>query len=379
MRIRRRATMHMAFVLHFEKRRLEFQPQFAFKNCLHGIRRLVYRAALYNKIRLADRDYSNRNPCFHVCESGFGPIGHSPPNLINIYLQQSKRNYSNFMPVSWYPGHMHKARKELGLLLRGARLVIEVLDARIPAASANPLLASMRGDLPLIRVLNKSDLADSEMTAAWQAYLADFQNSACLRSGRDELLDRNRLLKQINRLGVPPAGQVPQSGRIAITGIPNVGKSSLLNRCIGRKLARTGNTPSITREQQFVRFTGEWTLVDTPGMLRPRLEDQNAALLMACVGSIGAAGADNMEVAPFLAEILLERRRERLAERYRLENIDISAESLFDRIAVSRGALRKTGLADYDKAADILLQDFRNGRLGRITLENPPNHEIRHS
>ena len=283
------------------------------------------------------------------------------------------------MPVSWYPGHMHKARKELRSLLRGARLVIEVLDARIPAASANPLLASMRGDLPLIRVLNKTDLADEGMTAAWRAYFADSPNSACLRSGKNRPLDRDQLLRQISRLRTPPTGKVPQSGRIAITGIPNVGKSSLLNRCIGRKLARTGNTPSITREQQFARFTGEWTLVDTPGMLRPRLEDQHAAQLMACVGSIGAAGADNMEVALFLADFLLERQRERLAERYQLENTVISAESLFDSIAVSRGALGKAGRANYDKAADILLQDFRTGRLGGITLENPPNHEIRHS
>ena len=285
--------------------------------------------------------------------------------------------HSNSMPISWYPGHMHKARKELRSLLRGARLVIEVLDARVPAASSNPLLATMRRDTPLIRILNKCDLADATMTTAWQAYLAGPPNSPCLSHGRDSPLDRNLLLAHIRRLAASPGGTVPQPGRIAITGIPNVGKSSLLNWCIGRKLARTGNTPSVTRTQQSARLTSDWRLVDTPGMLPPRLEDQHAALLMAAVGSIGAGGVDNREVALFLAEMLLELHRGRLVERYRLPDAGIPAECLFDRIAVSRGALQKNGRTDGARAADILLQDFRTGRLGGITLENPPDHESR--
>lgn len=271
---------------------------------------------------------------------------------------------------------MHKARRELGSLLRGARLVIEVLDARIPAASSNPLLASMRGNLPLIRVLNKCDLADDGLTAAWQAHFAGLQDSACLASGRNSPLDRNRLIEEIRHLaGASSGGKAAKPGRIAIVGIPNVGKSSLMNLCIGRKLARTGNTPSVTREQQFTRFADDWTMVDTPGMLRPKLEDQHAALLMASIGSIGAAAADTMEVAGFLAGWLLERHRERLVERYGLEKSDVTPETLFDRIAVSRGALKKAGLADAEKAAEILLNDFRAARLGKITLEYPPNPE----
>ncbi len=277
------------------------------------------------------------------------------------------------MPISWYPGHMRKARRELGPLLRGARLVIEVLDARIPAASSNALPASMREELPLVRILGKSDLADAVRTQAWQAHFAALPDSACLLHGRDSPVDRKRLLAHIRRLGGPAGGKAAPPGRIAIAGIPNVGKSSLLNWCAGRKLARTGNTPSITREQQCARFAADWILVDTPGLLRPRLEDQHAALLMASAGSIGAAAFDPMEAALFLAGILLERHRERLTERYRLQqDIDITAETLFDTIALARGALKKTGRADSAKAADILLRDFRAGRLGRITLENPP-------
>lgn len=268
---------------------------------------------------------------------------------------------------------MHKARRELGSLLRGARLAIEVLDARIPAASSNPLLASMRGDLPLIRVLNKCDLADDGLTAAWRSHFAGLRDGACLRNGRDSPLDRKRLLECIRRLGGSPGGKAGKPGRIAIIGIPNAGKSSLMNLCVGRKLARTGNTPSLTREQQSTRFDADWTMVDTPGMLRPRLEDQRAAMLMASVGSIGAAAADTTQVAWFLAGLLLERHRERLGDRYGLDKSDATPETLFDRIAVSRGALRKAGLADPEKAAEILLNDFRTARLGRITLEYPPN------
>ncbi len=277
------------------------------------------------------------------------------------------------MPISWYPGHMHKARGELGSLLRGARLAIEVLDARIPAASSNPLLASMRGNLPLIRVLNKCDLADDSLTAAWRTHFTGLRDGACLTNGRNSPLDRNRLREQIRRLEGSAGGKAGKPGRIAIIGIPNVGKSSLMNWCIGRKLARTGNTPSVTREQQFTRFAGDWTMVDTPGMLRPKLEDQHAALLMASIGSIGAAAADAMEVAGFLAGLLLERHRERLMERYDIEKPDVTPETLFDRIAVSRGALKKAGRADPEKAAEILLNDFRTARLGRMTLEYPPN------
>ena len=281
------------------------------------------------------------------------------------------------MPISWYPGHMHKARRELGTLLRGARLVIEVLDARIPAASSNRLLASMRGETPTIRILNKTDLANSRLTAAWQTHFSRLRNSACLANGKEAPVDRGRLLKQIRRLGGIPSERSPSRGSIAIIGIPNVGKSSLLNYFIGRKLARTGNTPSITRTQQSARFAADWTLVDTPGMLRPKLEDQQAALLMASVGSIGAAAADRAEVAQFLADCLLSGHRNALIERYRLNETDKTPEALFDRIAVARGALRKAGGADIAKAAEILLQDFRSARLGRISLESPPDPDLR--
>lgn len=369
MRIGCRATMHMAFVQHFEKRRFEFLAQFVFENSLHAIWHPVSGGAHYILKSVPPEGF--QVPVLRI-QDRFWPY-----RLASDELYQALNYRSNVMPISWYPGHMHKARKELGSLLRSARLVIEVLDARIPAASSNPLLASMRGDLPLVRVLNKCDLADDGLTSAWQSHFAGLQDGACLRNGRDSPLDRKQLLACIRRLGGAPGGKAGKTGRIAIVGIPNAGKSSLMNLCVGRKLARTGNTPSVTREQQSARFDADWTMVDTPGMLRPRLEDQRSAMLMASVGSIGAAAADTMEVAWFLAGLLLERHRERLDDRYGLEISDETPERLFDRIAVSRGALKKAGLADPKKAAEILLSDFRAARLGGITLEYPPNPESR--
>lgn len=270
--------------------------------------------------------------------------------------------------ISWYPGHMHKARKELGALLRGAGLAMEVLDARIPWASSNPLLERMRGTLPVIRILNKSDLAAPETTTAWLSHYAA-AGSACLTNGRDAPLDPARLNRQLRRL-VENAGS---GALIAIIGIPNVGKSSLLNLLAGRKLARTGNTPAITRRQQAAAYHADWTLVDTPGMLRPKLEDQRAALLMASAGSIGAAAIDTSEIGAFLADRLLAGYRHALEQRYGITAADNTAEAVFDRIAHARGARRKGGAADLERAASILLQDFRSARLGRISLESPPD------
>ncbi len=293
------------------------------------------------------------------------------------------------MSISWYPGHMRKARRELAALLPGAKLAIEVLDARIPAASANPLLARLRGELPVVRILNKSDLADPERTAAWLSYygggssggdVSDISGLSCLANGRDAPLKVGRLLGLLGRLeqlGGGPSPRIGSRGEIAIIGIPNVGKSSLLNQLGGRKLAKTGNTPALTRARQAAPFAENWRLIDTPGMLRPKLEDQRGALLMACVGSIGAKALDIEAVGRFLADCLLAEHRRALVERYGLAPAVHTAEALFDTIANSRGARGKGGGANPERAAEILLRDFRAARLGRITLESPP--EIRPS
>ncbi|PCJ28453.1 MAG: ribosome biogenesis GTPase YlqF [SAR86 cluster bacterium] len=276
------------------------------------------------------------------------------------------------MAISWYPGHMHKASKELVKIMRETQAVIEVLDARIPESSCNPLLASIREQLPYIRILNKADLADPDITHAWQKHFDKEANCACLINGRDKPLSKASLVQAAKRLIKKTDGSKFSKVQLVIEGIPNVGKSSLLNQLMDRKVARTGNEPAVTRGQQRVKLDDSWYLIDTPGMLWPKLADQDSAYRLAVTGTIRSTAVQSDDVAWFLAELLLEKYPSRLADRYRLNNTNIKTEELFDLIAKLRGSLRRGGGADINKTAEILLNDFRSGKLGKFSLETPP-------
>lgn len=276
------------------------------------------------------------------------------------------------MAISWYPGHMHKASKELTKIMRETQAVIEVLDARIPKSSCNPLLASIRKELPCIRILNKADLADSEVTEAWRAHFSREKNSACLISGRDHQLSKADLVKAAERLVPGSAKAGDKRGQIVIEGIPNVGKSTLLNQLMDRKVAKTGNEPAVTRGQQRVKLDDDWYLIDTPGMLWPKLVDQDSAYRLAATGTIRNTAVQADDIAWFLAELLLDKYPERLVKRYELQDSNIKPEQLFEQIAKLRGSLGKGGRPDLNKTAEILLNDFRSGKLGRFSLESPP-------
>lgn len=275
------------------------------------------------------------------------------------------------MPISWYPGHMHKARKELALSMKSCDVVIELLDARIPAASSNPLLATLRRDIPCLKILTKSDLADAEMTARWRHYLDGQKSTACLVNGIDTPLSKEVMISTCRRLVTRKADPL-RKYQALITGIPNVGKSTLLNQILLRKVARTGNEPAITRQQQRVRLDDEWFLIDTPGMLWPKIEDQQAACRLACVGSIRNTAIDIEDVAWFLAETLLAAHPECLAQRYRMDPAPGSVEGFFERMGETTGSLKRGGSVDWHRTSALLLEDFRAGRLGRISLESPP-------
>lgn len=296
-------------------------------------------------------------------------VPYSRAGLQGVDSQPHSQRLTSDMAINWYPGHMHKANKELAKLLPNCQLVIEVLDARIPAASSNPKLDELCRGLPRLKILNKADLADPGVVSAWQESFNRLPHCYCLQSSVEHRLEKSDLLEAIARLGLEASEG--RSGQIVIVGIPNVGKSTLLNHLAGRKLARTGNEPAVTKGQQRIRLDEHWYLVDTPGLLWPRLEDQQAAYRLAMTGTIRNTAIDLEDVAWFAAELLLAQYPDRLAERYGIAADCDSVESCFETIARARGALGRGGSLDWHKTAELLLNDLRSGKLGTLSLEKP--------
>ncbi|GAB5499997.1 MAG: ribosome biogenesis GTPase YlqF [Pseudohongiellaceae bacterium] len=273
------------------------------------------------------------------------------------------------MTINWYPGHMHKASKELRKILPGTRLIIEVLDARTPHASRNPSFDSFDTSIPRLKILNKADLADPATSAAWQQAIDLESGSRCLLSSPDAPVTREQIIKLANTL--TKDGNSARKGQILIIGIPNVGKSTLINTLAGRKLAKTGNEPAVTRGQQRIKLDEFWFLVDTPGLLWPRLADQNGAYKLAMTGTIRNTALDIADIGWYATELLLAEHREELTARYQLPESCQDVESSLTHIARFRGALGRGGAPDWHKTAELLLNDFRSGKLGRISLETP--------
>jgi ribosome biogenesis GTPase A len=274
------------------------------------------------------------------------------------------------MQIQWYPGHMHKAGKEIKEILPKTDIVIEVLDARIPFSSANPLLAELRGDKPCLKVLNKSDLADPELTAAWQTYLEQEHGVKTLAlTSRDP--EKMRRIPELCRKMLADQIQDDRIVHALIMGIPNVGKSTLINILAGRTVAKTGNEPAVTKTQQRIAIGNNVVLLDTPGMLWPNIENKHSGFRLAATGAIKDTALHHEAVAAFVAGYLSRQYPACLRERFRLELIPESDDAVLEAIGRKRGCLRAGGRVDLDKAAKILLAELRSGALGRITLETP--------
>jgi ribosome biogenesis GTPase A len=274
------------------------------------------------------------------------------------------------MQIQWYPGHMHKAGKEIKEILPKTDIVIEILDARIPFSSANPLLAELRGDNPCLKVLNKTDLADPELTAAWQAYL-EREHGVKTFALTSREPDKVRKIPELCRKML--ADQV-QSDRIVhalIMGIPNVGKSTLINILAGRTVAKTGNEPAVTKTQQRIAIGNNVVLLDTPGMLWPNIENKNSGYRLAATGAIKDTALHHEEIAAFVAGYLGRHYPACLRDRFQLQEIPETADEALEAIGRKRGCLRSGGRVELDKAAKILLAELRSGTLGRISLETP--------
>ncbi len=271
--------------------------------------------------------------------------------------------------IQWYPGHMHKAKKEYLKILPQIDLVIEVLDARIPFSSQNPLLTQLRKDKPCIKLLNKSDLADNTMVSIWQDQLERDSSVKTLVCHRGDVLTRK--LPELCRSMIPTCDNRSTMIYALITGIPNVGKSTLINKLAGRHVTKTGNEAALTRLQQRVEITNDFMLIDTPGMLWPKIENENSGYRLAATGAIRDTAIDLQEVASFIADFLLASYPEMAQHRYALDILPDSGVEFLDAIAKKRGCIGAGGRVDYEKVSRLLVSELRKGDLGSICLETP--------
>jgi ribosome biogenesis GTPase A len=274
------------------------------------------------------------------------------------------------MTIGWFPGHMAKARRAIGALIPTIDVVIELLDARLPRSSANPLLADLRGAKPCVKLLNKSDLADPTVTKAWVAHFEREAGTRALPVDARKSQDLRPLPGLCRRL-VPHRGGLGKPVRVLVIGIPNVGKSTIINTLGDRPLARVGDRPAITRDtQQFILKNGLYVR-DTPGLLWPALTDQAGALRLAASGAIGENAFDPTDVAHFALGFLARRYPAVLASRYKLADVTAEPHALLAEIARRRGCSVKGGGVDLERAAGIVLTELRAGTIGRVSLEEP--------
>lgn len=270
--------------------------------------------------------------------------------------------------INWFPGHMHKARKEIAQLMDEVDIVIEVLDARLPRSSENPLVTSLRRGKPVLKILNKSDLADPVKTKAWlQEFNAEEGITAIELTTSDKKTIKS--IPQICKDAVPARANKERPVRAMIMGIPNVGKSTLINALLGRRIAKVGNEPAVTKANKRYSVFQGMALSDTPGILWPKIEDQDSGYRLAVSGAIKDTAIDYDQVAVYGANFILNAYPDRLVERYKLKELPDLGEGLLDQIGRKRGCLRPGGVVDIHKAAEILMNEMRGGKLGRISFE----------
>ncbi|WP_422136284.1 MULTISPECIES: ribosome biogenesis GTPase YlqF [unclassified Endozoicomonas] len=273
------------------------------------------------------------------------------------------------MAINWFPGHMHKARKEIKKVVPEVDLIIEVLDARLPFSSGNPLVPSLRGKTPYIKVLNKSDLADPAVTERWIREMEKEEGVkaiALTQSQPEKVRGVLRLAESMVERKLDIKGM-----RAMILGIPNVGKSTMINTLANRIIAKTGNVPAVTKQQQRIKLPNGMMLLDTPGFLWPKLEPEACGYRLAISGAIKDAVLEYEDIALFAAEYFLKAYPEALRQRFQINELPSSDIELMDVIAARRNCMRRGGIADLHKVSEILLNEFRSGGLGRISLETP--------
>lgn len=282
------------------------------------------------------------------------------------------------MNIQWFPGHMAKTRRMITENAKLVDVVIELIDARIPVASRNPEVASMLGSKPRIVVLNKTDMADPAVNAQWKAYYQQ-QKQPCIFVNSIQGSGLTQVKAQLQEIMKPvfekdlAKGRVFRPIRVMVVGIPNVGKSSFINKISGRAQAETGNRPGVTKNKQWVRIGKDIELLDTPGILWPKFDDEAVALHLAFTGAIKDEIMDVEELALKLLETLRERYPQALQQRYQLEDavMQDTPLALMEACAKKRGCIIRGGDYDYNRIANLLLDEFRNCKIGYFSLETP--------
>lgn len=281
------------------------------------------------------------------------------------------------MLIQWFPGHMTKTKRMIESHLKAVDVVAELLDARIPMSSANPMVEELVQGKPRIVILNKADLADPKATDRWISYYQK-KNIPVVPMSVGNSKNKKKLLALIRETAEPmlakwrKRGIKSRSVRLMILGIPNVGKSTLINFLAGTAATRTANTPGHTRGKQWVRLSEGLDLLDTPGVLWPKFDDQVAALRLAATGAIAGDVFNADEVVPELLASLAETAPWVLQEKYNIEDVHQDPQLLLEAAGRRRGCLLLGGAIDYDRAEMVVLRDFRSGKLGKLTLDPLP-------
>ncbi len=275
------------------------------------------------------------------------------------------------MAIQWFPGHMHLTRQAIAERMDAIDVVIEMLDARLPGSSANPLLSELTRGKPALKILNKQDLADPVRTEAWLAYYSAQEKTRALALDAGQSAPARRLVAACRELA-PSRRGLSRPMRVLICGIPNVGKSTLINTITGRRATKTGDEAGVTRTEQRIVIEDDVYLCDTAGVLWPRIIVEESGYRLAASGAVGRNAYDDQEVALELLAILACHYSTLLLERYRIDNVEgLEPLPILQAIAQRRGAVGAAGRLNLQKAAEIVIHEFRGGSIGRITLETP--------
>ena len=293
-------------------------------------------------------------------------IGSTIPGHLT-HSQHTKRT----MPIQWFPGHMHLTRKAIAERVKDIDVVIEVLDARRPGSSANPLLADLTGHKPTLKILNKQDVADASRTLRWLDHYNAIEGTRAVALQASDMTAAQRLAPACHALA-PGRGGLSRPMRVLICGVPNVGKSTLINALTNKRHAKTGDEAGVTKLEQRITLADDFYLYDTPGLLWPRIIVAQSGYNLAVSGAIGRNAYDEELVALELLDYLRQHYPSLIEARFKLTGVAaMKDEAVLDAIGRQRGALLGKGRTNTQKAAEIVITEFRSATLGRITLESP--------